>query len=124
MSRSAIVTVTYDTEHHVEFLPRDATRIATRSVSTRITEMDHAGSPAERALTPADERGFLWRMNSYWRYEQAERGVVAEMESFTLSRDIPWGVRFLVSPVVDRVARESVERTLRAFRDLYVARLI
>ena len=46
------------------------------------------------------------------------------MESITLSRDIPRGVRFLLNPVVDRVARESVERTLRAFRDLYVARLI
>ena len=124
MSRSAIVTVTYDTEHHVEFLPRDAKRLSTRSVSTRIAEMDDAGSPRERARAAGDERGFLWRMNSYWRYEQLEGGVIAEMESITLSRNIPWAVRFLVNPVVDRVARESVERTLRAFRDLYVARLI
>lgn len=124
MSRSAIVTVTYDTEHHVEFLPRDAKRLSTRSVSTRITEINDAGSARERARAPGDERGFLWRMNSYWRYEQVEGGVIAEMESITLSRDIPWGVRLLVNPVVNRVARESVERTLRAFRDLYVARLI
>lgn len=124
MSRSALISVTYDTEHHVEFLARDGRHLSTRSVSTRITEIDRAGSPTERALGPDDERGFLWRMNSYWRYEQVDGGVIAEMESITLSRDIPWGVRFLVNPVVDRVARESVERTLRAFREIYLARLI
>jgi hypothetical protein len=58
-------------------------------------------------------------MNSYWRYEQVEGGVIAEMESVTLSRPIPSAVRFLVDPIVDRVARESIERTLRGFRDLY-----
>ena len=45
MSRSSIVTVTYDTEHRVEFRLRDAARASTRSVATRITEMDDVGSP-------------------------------------------------------------------------------
>jgi hypothetical protein len=124
MSRSSIVTVTYDTEHRVEFTPRDAARASTRSVATRITEMDHAGSPGERALASDDDHGYLWRMNSYWRYEQVDGGVIAEMESLTLSRNIPSAVRFLVDPIVDRIARESVERTLRGFRELYLARLI
>ncbi len=123
MSRSAIVTVTYDTEHRVEFRLRDATRASTRSVATRITEMDDVGSPDERALAPDDDHGYLWRMNSYWRYEQVDGGVIAEMESVTLSRHIPTAVRFLVDPIVDRVARESVERTLRGIRELYLARL-
>ena len=124
VSRSSIVTVTYDTEHRVEFRPRDPARASTRSVATRITEVDGAGSPAERALGPADDHGYLWRMNSYWRYEQVEGGVIAEMESLTLSRKVPSAVRFLVDPIVDRIARESVERTLRGFRELYLARLI
>ena len=124
MSRSSLVTVTYDTEHRVEFRPRDAARASTRSVATRITEMDHAGSPGERALASDDDHGYLWRMNSYWRYEQVDGGVIAEMESLTLSRHIPSAVRFLVDPIVDRIARESVERTLRGFRELYLARLI
>jgi hypothetical protein len=124
MSRSAIVTVTYDTEHRVEFKPRDAIRVSTRSVATRITEIDHAGSPDERPLAPDDDHGYLWRMNSYWRYEQVEGGVIAEMESVTLSRHIPSAVRFLVDPIVDHVARESVERTLQGFRELYLGRLI
>jgi len=112
--------VTFDTEHHVEFTSRDARRLSTRSISTRITEIDHAGTARERPLSPEDEHGFLWRMNSYWRYEQVDGGVIAEMESLTLSRNIPFALRFLVDPLVDRVARESVERTLKSFRDLYV----
>jgi hypothetical protein len=124
LSRSAIVTVTYDTEHRVEFRSRDAARVSTRSVATRITEMEHAGSPDERALGPDDDHGYLWRMNSYWRYEQVDGGVIAEMESVTLSRHIPAAVRFLVDPIVGRIARESVERTLRSFRDLYLTRVI
>lgn len=124
MSRASLVTVTYDTEHHVEFTSWGVRRLSTRSVATRITEIDRAGTPGERPLDPDDEHGFLWRMNSYWRYEQVDGGVIAEMESLTLSRDIPYAVRFLVDPLVDRVARESVERTLRSFRDLYVGRLI
>jgi hypothetical protein len=119
MSRTAIVRVTYDTEHHVEFTSRDARRLSTRSISTRITEIDHAGTARERPLSPEDEHGFLWRMNSYWRYEQVDGGVIAEMESLTLSRNIPFALRFLVDPLVDRVAHESVERTLKSFRDLY-----
>jgi hypothetical protein len=124
MRRTAIVTVTYDTEHRVEFRPHDAIRASTRSVATRITEMEDAGSPGERALAPDDDHGYLWRMNSYWRYEQVDGGVIAEMESLTLSRNIPSAVRFLVDPIVNRIARESVERTLRGFRELYLARLI
>jgi hypothetical protein len=124
MSRTAIVTVTYDTEHRVEFRSRDAGRVSTRSVATRITEMEHAGAANERALAPDDDHGYLWRMNSYWRYEQVDGGVIAEMESVTLSRNIPSAVRFLVDPVVNRIARESVERTLRGFREQYLARLI
>ena len=124
MSRSSIVTVTYDTEHRVEFRTRDIARASTKSVATRIIEMEDAGSPGERALAPDNDHGYLWRMNSYWRYEQVDGGVIAEMESLTLSRNIPSAVRFLIDPIVNRIARESVERTLRGFRELYLGRLI
>jgi hypothetical protein len=34
----------------------------------------------------------------------------------TLSRDAPFVVRFLVNPIVERTARESMMRTLMAMR--------
>ena len=63
-----------------------------------------------------NDRGFLWRLNAYWRYQDIAGGVVAECESLTLSRDVPSVVRFLVNPVIERTAIESMTRTLSALR--------
>jgi hypothetical protein len=39
-----------------------------------------------------------------------------------MSRDIPLGLGVIVRPLIDRVARESVSRTLGSMRDRFVAR--
>ena len=105
--RRAIVTVTYDTEHEMRFR-RWSPRLATaRSVATRIEEV--GGS----------DHGFLWRLHSYWRYEQIDGGVRVELESLTLSRDVPSLVRPIAAPLVTRIARESIVRTLEAFRRFF-----
>ena len=51
-------------------------------------------------------------MNSYWRYEAVPGGVIVELESLTLSRGLPWGMGTVIRPLIERVARESIERTL------------
>jgi hypothetical protein len=119
MTRSKIVTVTYDTEHVVDYRRVGRTRASSRSVSTRIAEIANAGTPGEQALPPGQDRGFLWRMNSYWRYEQVEGGVIVELESLTLSRSIPLGLGAIVEPIVNRIARESMHRTLDSLRRTY-----
>jgi hypothetical protein len=58
-------------------------------------------------------------MNSYWRYEEIPGGVIVELESITLSRGIPMGLGLVLEPMVDRIARESVTRTLASVRRLY-----
>lgn len=123
LSRSRIVTVTYDTEHHVEYRRYGATRASSRSVATRIVEIETDGTPGRRAVPAAEDHGYLWRLNSYWRYQQVASGVVVEMESLTISRSVPSVVRFIVEPMVDRIARESIERTLASFRDVNLALL-
>src|SRR5215204_672355 len=35
------------------------------------------------------DRGFLWRLNSYWHYEQEADGVRVEAQSLSLSRPVP-----------------------------------
>jgi hypothetical protein len=55
-------------------------------------------------------------LNSYWRYEQRGDGVLVEVESVSLSRDVPAIVRRVAMPIIDRVARESMYRTLDALR--------
>src|SRR5688572_23949395 len=115
MTRTKIVTVTYDTVHHVEYRRHGPLRASSRSVATRITELDGEG----RGKVPGEDRGFLWRMNAYWRYEQVRGGVIVELESLTLSRGIPLGMGTIVRPLINRIARESMGRTLDNIRRTY-----
>lgn len=105
--RRSIVTVSYDTEHEMTFRRRTPTLATARSVATRIEEIG------------GDDHGFLWRLNSYWRYEERDGGVLVELQSLTLSRDVPSLLRPIASPLVRRVARESMARTLEALRRQY-----
>jgi hypothetical protein len=116
LRRSQIVTVTYDTEHQVRFARLGPTRAMSTTTATRITELEAPGSTGERALGPGEDRGFLWALNAYWRYEAVAGGVLVECESISLSRRPPFGLGAVASPFVTRVARESMTRTLEALR--------
>ncbi|MGQ0733903.1 MAG: hypothetical protein ACT4QD_09635 [Acidobacteriota bacterium] len=122
MTYRRIVTVTYDTVHAVEYEHHGPFRASSRSVGSHIVEIDDAGTPAERPAPGGEDRGFLWRMNSYWRYEQVAEGVVVELESLTLSRAVPLGLGLIVEPIVDRLAREAMDRTLEHLRRTYARR--
>lgn len=115
MTRRELVSVTYDTEHVVSYRRHGRGRASSRSVATKIVEVAETGRPTEAGR----DRGFLWRLNSYWRYEQIDGGVLVELESLALSRDVPFGLKLLVEPLVDRVARETVRRTLTDLRRLH-----
>jgi hypothetical protein len=123
MQRRKLVTVTYNTEHVVTFTHFGATRAASVSTATRIAEVSDPDTPDERELPPGDDRGFLWRLNAYWRYEEVAGGVIAECESISLSRDVPSFLRYLVSPLVESTARESMERTLVTLRSRFAQRV-
>ncbi len=114
--RDGIVTVTYDTEHDVRFARRSPTLASCQSIATRIAELENAGTGSERARPVGQDHGFLWRLNAYWRYEQVDTGVTVELESITLGRDMPMLIGPIVRPLVNRVARESLNRTLEGFR--------
>ena len=50
----------------------------------------------------------------------APDGVLIECESVSLSRSVPWVARPIVGPIANRIARESLERTLRSLRAFLV----
>lgn len=102
--RRTIITVTYDTEHQVTFVCHSARLATSRSVSTRIAEVD------------GRDRGFLWRLNSYWRYSQVGDDVLVEVESLSLSRELPSLLKPVAGPIINRIGRESMTRTLEAVR--------
>jgi hypothetical protein len=122
LKRTKIVTVFYDTEHDVVFERRGSGRASSTSRATRIVEVRKPGTPDERQLAPGDDRGFLWRLNAYWRYQAVPGGVIAECESISLSRDVPVLLEYVAGPLVEGTAKESMEQTLIALKERFRAR--
>ncbi len=117
--RTKFVTAVYNTEHALRFHRVSSQRAWSESVATKIAELADAGG--EREVPSGEDRGFLWRWNSYWRYEQVPGGVIAECESVSLSRRAPFGLRSLIGPLISGVARESMERTLTGLQRYFQA---
>ena len=116
LKRQKVVTVFYNTEHHVEYRRHSFNEVSSRSAATRIAQLENPGEAIERERPVGEDSGFLWRLNSYWRYQQVDGGVIVECESIGLSRGIPVAVKWLVAPFVESVPRESLESTLSGIR--------
>jgi hypothetical protein len=107
------ITVVMDTTYDVSFGQLDSQHGYSASRSTKISEMDSSEHP----LSPKDEHGFLWRMNTYWSYAQGAGGLYLQLESVSLTRSIPTGLGWVVGPFVKSVPRNSMEFTLRSASD-------
>ena len=116
LTRKKIVTVVLDTDYDVRYERLDAARAQSFSYSTRIVEIKDAGEPFERALSPGNDTGFLWRLYSYWRFQVADHGVYVQCEAVSLTRDIPTGLNWLIGPFIESIPRESLEFMLRSTR--------
>src|SRR6202171_4110604 len=112
-----VLTVVLDTEYEIQYLVVNSTHAASISHSTRIPEIESPGSPHERATSPKDDHGFLWRLNSYWRFYQADGGVYIQCNAISLTRDVPTRLGWLVGPFIANVPRESLDFTLTATRE-------
>ena len=115
--RKKVVTVHYNTNHTVVYQHHREGSESSRSFTTRIAEIQNAGTATETEKPVADDSGYLWRLNSYWRFKQQDGGVVIECESISLSRSIPFGLGWLIKGFVESVPRESLENTLGSIRD-------
>jgi len=114
----AIVTVYYNSWQECTYYTRDKERVWSRSVATKIAELADPGTPDEREKTAAEDRGYLSRLVSWWRFEQTGEGVIVECESASLSRDIPWIVSIIpgVASYIRATPRESLESVLSTIR--------
>lgn len=115
--KKKVITVVLNTEHDARFFPLDATRWHSRSYSTRIAEVENAGQRNEREKPVGNDNGFLWRLYSYWRFQERDGGVYVECEAISLTRGVPTGLGWLIEPIIRSLPRESLENTLRATRD-------
>ena len=114
--KKKIITVVLDTDHDVHYLSLGRTRWFCRSHTTRIAEVENAGSPKERVLPPDTGHGFLWRLYSYWRFQENKDGVYAECRAISLTRDVPFGLGWIIEPIIQNLPRESLINTLEATR--------
>lgn len=112
-----IFTVVMDATYDVTFSRLDGQHGYSVSRSTKIAEIEAPGTARERALTPSEEHGFLWRMNTYWSYEERDGGLYIQIESITLTRSVPTGLGWAIGPFIESIPRQSLEFTLRATRD-------
>lgn len=74
LRKKKIVMVILDTDHEVHYYSLDDAYRGCYSRTTRIAEVENAGKPNE-VVHPADTGyGYLWRLNSEWRFAQRGNG--------------------------------------------------
>lgn len=114
--KKKIITTVVDTDQQVHYHVVDATHAWSRSRTTRVQEVDNPGQPDEKLEPEGHDRGFLWRMNTFWRFEQKDGGTYIECQAISLTRDIPTGLGWMVSPFVTSVPKQSLTFTLSTAR--------
>jgi len=101
-----VITVVLDADYDVTFGRIDAQHGYSISRSTRISEIDASGNSADH--------GFLWRLSTYWTYQERDGGLDLQIESVSLTRSIPRGLGWVIRPYIESIPRESLEFTLRS----------
>jgi hypothetical protein len=117
LKRDKIVKLRYNTRHRVDFKQHSPLTVFSKSATTRIAQLDKPGTASEREKPEGIDSGFLWRLNSYWRYKQVDGGVIVENETLSLSRGVPAAIRWLVAHYLDSIPREFMRNTLGSLRD-------
>ena len=116
LKKVKVLTVVLNTEHEATVFKGSDGRSYVFSHSTRIAEVRNVGEKDEKELPVGKDSGFVWRLNAYWALEQVEDGVLLGCASVSLSRQIPWGLGWMIRPFVESTPRETLEEMLQATR--------
>lgn len=116
-----ILSVTIDTWHEAWYRAISPAREVSRSQITRAQEVEDAGQKDETLRPEGDDHGFLWRMNTYWKFEEKDGGTYVQCESITLTREIPMLLKPIIAPFVTSVPRESLVGVLTHTRTAVLA---
>jgi hypothetical protein len=108
MNTAFLLKTVLDADYQVTNVRLNGHRFYNISRATRIQEIDEYGHSEEHQIAVGEGHGYIWKLCSIARFEQRDEGVYVELEAIALSRDIPSAVRFMVDPIVRRVARNSL----------------
>jgi hypothetical protein len=115
--KQQVVTVVLDAEFQVESGLAGSSRGYSFSRSSNIWQIDQPGTEHERRLAEGADDGFLWRLNSYWSFEQRSDGLLIECEAVSLTRAVPTGLGWLIMPIIGTLPRDSLQFTLTATKN-------
>jgi hypothetical protein len=105
-----------DIDNQIHFVQLDSKRVYSRSASQRVVEIANPGKPGEHELPAGHDRGLMWRINGYWFFEESDQGVFITCESITLTRDIPFLMAKLLSPILHELPQEALKTSLEQIR--------
>ena len=113
LRKRQVLTVVLNTRYRVHYALPDPHSMEVSSRSTRIAEVKDPARSLSVEYPLGRDSGFLWRLNSYWRFEEADGGVYAECRAVSLSRDVPLGLGWMIKGFVTKFPKESMQNTLR-----------
>jgi hypothetical protein len=111
--KTFFTAVTLEGDYESSYTQITQTRCISASYSARIREIEDRRKPSERRLEHGEGSGYIWRLNSFARYELKDGGVYVEIEAIALSRDIPTAIRWFVCPIVARTSRDALATSLQ-----------
>jgi len=114
--KKKIITTVMETDQQVHYHVVDGTRAWSRSSDTRVQQVDNWGRPDERLEPEGHDKGFVWKLNAFWRFEEKNGGTYLECIAISLSRDIPIGLGWMVGSLVANLSKESLTFTLTTSR--------
>ncbi len=112
-----VISATIDTENEVEFVRPASDRAYSSIRSTKVTEVADPGGPDEHERQPGHDSGFLWAMNTYWRFLERDGGTYVQCESVSLSRDVPFALGWIIKPFITKVPKEALGFMLGRVKD-------
>jgi len=114
--KQSVVTVVINANFDVKYQLLATDRAVSSSYSTRLAEVHNPGKAGEHEETVDDGHGYLWRLYSYWRFEEKDGGVYVQLESIGLSRGVPAIFAWLVNPLLRSIPRGTLSSLLGATR--------
>lgn len=112
LHQKKFTTVDFNTTYDVHWGSVDPAKVYSNSISTRIAEVKDPDKPDGDELPVGTGHGYLWRLNTYWRFEEKDGGVYLQCEALSLTRDMPTGLGWLLKPLVTSIPKASLNRAL------------
>jgi len=116
-------TVVFNTEYAIHWGRVEEKKLYSNSISTRVAEVKDADQPDGPEIPVGHGNGYLWRLNTYWRFEEKDGGVYVQCEALSLTRDIPYGLGWLIKPLVTKIPKQSLSRALGRTREVVLERM-